>query len=233
MWGGAETAAKQEPAGSSQTGKARVALCGSCRLFRDSLAQVLANEPDLEVVAKCSSLEEMLSALASRPVDVTLLIAPPGEPLPSAFFEPAWEGGFQGRVLVVAAALNPAVAMQLIRLGAVGFLRTEDPPEALAQSIRRAMSGEAWLDQQHLRALAEAFAQGAEKDLQSALVETRPKLTTREQAVLRYVVNGLSNRDIARKLNLSEESVKSAMQRLFAKAGVRTRSGLVRIALQK
>ena len=57
-------------------------------------------------------------------------------------------------------------------------------------------------------------------------------LTTREQAVLRGVFEGFSNKEIAAQLQISEGSVKAVMQQLFDKTGVRTRSQLVRIALE-
>ncbi len=61
---------------------------------------------------------------------------------------------------------------------------------------------------------------------------TQP-LTERERAVLKGVFEGLSNKEIAVKLQISEGSVKAAMQQLFDKTGVRTRSQLVRIALER
>jgi DNA-binding NarL/FixJ family response regulator len=58
-------------------------------------------------------------------------------------------------------------------------------------------------------------------------------LTPRERAVLKAVFEGLSNKEIAAKLQISESSVKAALQQLFEKTGVRTRSQLVRIALER
>jgi two-component system nitrate/nitrite response regulator NarL len=61
----------------------------------------------------------------------------------------------------------------------------------------------------------------------------RPSLNARELDALRLVVQGLSNKEIAARLNISESAVKNTLQQLFGKAEVRTRSQLVRIALER
>jgi two-component system nitrate/nitrite response regulator NarL len=58
-------------------------------------------------------------------------------------------------------------------------------------------------------------------------------LTSRETEVLRSLVQGLANKEIAARLEISESTVKNTIQQLFAKAGVRTRSQLVRVALEQ
>ena len=61
----------------------------------------------------------------------------------------------------------------------------------------------------------------------------RAVLTERDKTVLRFVFQGLSNRDIAERLKISESGVKSSLRQLFDKLGVRTRAQLVRIALEQ
>jgi two-component system nitrate/nitrite response regulator NarL len=61
----------------------------------------------------------------------------------------------------------------------------------------------------------------------------RAKLTERERRVLSFVFEGLANKQIADRLNVSETSIKASLQQLFAKTGVRTRSQLVRVALEQ
>ena len=61
----------------------------------------------------------------------------------------------------------------------------------------------------------------------------RPSLNSREMDVLRLVVQGSSNKEIASRMNISESAVKNALQQLFGKTEVRTRSQLVRVALER
>jgi DNA-binding NarL/FixJ family response regulator len=86
-------------------------------------------------------------------------------------------------------------------------------------------TGEIWVDERCLRDLAQAVAQP----------EPRPagrNFTQRERDVLKGVFEGRSNKEIGAALEISESSVKAALQQLFQKAGVRTRSQLVRVALE-
>lgn len=91
------------------------------------------------------------------------------------------------------------------------------------QAIRLVASGEAWIDPQVLRLLAERYPNYQDRGLNG--------LTEREERVLEGVIGGLSNRKIAARIGASESTIKNALQFLFSKAGVRTRSQLVRIAL--
>ncbi len=100
-------------------------------------------------------------------------------------------------------------------------------PGQLIDAIRRVANGGTWLDDGTLRSL---IADSSErKDLES----TVRSLSERQRQVLRSILDGLSNKEIAAKLQVSETSLKSTIQELFNKAGVRTRSQLVRIAIEK
>ncbi len=59
------------------------------------------------------------------------------------------------------------------------------------------------------------------------------RFTERDQLILRFVVEGLANKEIAGELGISESAVKASLQQLFAKTNVRTRSQLVRVALEE
>jgi DNA-binding NarL/FixJ family response regulator len=112
----------------------------------------------------------------------------------------------------------------MLRSGASGIFLDSDSPARLVQAIRLVASGEAWVDQKVLRMLAERFSP----------MENRwfGALAQREQTVLEGVIDGLSNRKIGDRIGVSESTIKATVQRLFSKAGVRTRSQLVRAALE-
>jgi len=88
------------------------------------------------------------------------------------------------------------------------------------------MAGETWLDENAIQSLVRVskHPQGAD--------QTTP-FTARETQVLHGVFEGLSNKEIGSRLDISESSVKAALRQLFQKTGVRTRSQLVRIALEE
>jgi two-component system nitrate/nitrite response regulator NarL len=132
--------------------------------------------------------------------------------------------GFSGRVLVVTAGLPNADAVELIKLGVSGIFLKKDPPEALHRNIREVAAGKVLIDQSYLQSLLSAATDGNESSL---------RLTDRDKQVIRGVLEGLSNKEIASNLAISETAVKASLQQVFAKTGVRTRSQLVRVALEQ
>ena len=195
-------------------------------LFREGLTRLLRTEPDFEVVGQCATIEEAMPLLAAHPVDVVLLDVDLGRERGSAFMTRAREMGYRGRVLVVTAGLRADEAAFFLREGAAGIFLKHDSPAVLARSIRRVMDGEASIDQRMLAGLLQTGGHGAEEG-------ARAELTQREREVLRGVFEGRANKEIAAALAVSESSVKATLQLLFHKTGVRTRSQLVRIALEQ
>jgi DNA-binding NarL/FixJ family response regulator len=205
--------------------KIRLLLVDDHALFREGLARLLASEPDFELAVPCASGEEALRVLESREIDLILLDYDLGAETGSRFLVLAGRTGFQGRVLVVTAGLGDNEVAEMLRLGVTGIFLKHNPPSLLAKAIRKVMAGEIWLDQRYLKILLQ---ESRSNDLESR----GRKLSEREREVLRSVFQGLANKEIAVRLQVSESSVKATLQQLFFKTGVRTRSQLVRVALE-
>ena len=203
----------------------RILVVDDHTLFRESVARLLAAEPDFEIAGHCSSAEEALRLVAGTPVDVVLLDYDLGEYKGTDFLAKAQAAGFTGRVLVVTAGVTELEAAEMIRQGIGGILRKHCSPSALAQSIRDVHAGEDYFEPGYVRSVLAG--------LEAPPQEYRgKKLTDRECQVLRHVFEGLANKEIAGRLQISESSVKATLQQLFQKTGVRTRSQLVRMALE-
>jgi two-component system nitrate/nitrite response regulator NarL len=205
--------------------KIRILLIDDHALFREGVTRFLASEPDFEMTGHCASVDEALDILGRTPADVVLLDFDLGAEKGTRFLVRAGERGFSGPVLVVTAGLTDAEAAELIRRGVAGIFHKHNSPELLVAAIRKLIGGEAWLDQRYLRMLLS----GGPVDDQLG----EPRLSERERDVLRAVFEGLANKEIAARLQVSESSVKATLQQLFSKTGVRTRSQLVRIALEQ
>jgi DNA-binding NarL/FixJ family response regulator len=207
----------------------RLVLLDDEALFRTSLGRLLASEPGLEVVRECSTCAEALEVLSDSPVDVVLLDFDRAAEGREGFMPAARRNGYRGRFLVVAGAADVSESAMAIRLGASGvFLKTE-PPERLVQAIAFVANGAAWLDQRVIQLLA---AQPVDGPLPLDGHGSASPLTDRDKKVLMGILEGLTNRRIGDGLGISEASVKASVQHLFQKAGVRTRSRLVRAALE-
>jgi two-component system nitrate/nitrite response regulator NarL len=203
----------------------RILVVDDHRLFRESVARLLAAEPDFAIAGHCASSQEALDLIARSPVDVVLLDYDLGDGKGTDFLANAQIRGFSGRVLVVTAGVTELEAAEMIRRGIAGILRKHCSPAALAQSIRDVSSGKDYFEPGYVRSVLEGVAT-PKPDFQ------RKKLTERERQVLQLVFEGLANKEIADRLQVSESSVKATLQQLFAKSGVRTRSQLVRTALE-
>jgi two-component system, NarL family, nitrate/nitrite response regulator NarL len=204
----------------------RLLLLDDHTLFRESLSRLLDAEPDFEMVADCSSVEQAIEVLRNRAVDLVLLDYDLGSERAPDFLDRAHELGLAPRVLMVTAGVTPSESVQILNEGASGIFLKHSSPALLAEAIRKVNSGETWVDQRCLRDIVHVASQP----------EGRPAtkdFTERERAVLRGVFEGLSNKEIGARLGISEGSVKAALQQLFHKTGVRTRSQLVRIALEQ
>jgi DNA-binding NarL/FixJ family response regulator len=206
--------------------KTRLLLLDDHALFREGLSRLLATESDFHLVGQCATSAEALQVLVKQAVDLVLLDYDLGEEHGFEFIRKARDAGFTGRMFIVTAGMSDADSVRALGHGVCAIFLKTSPPDQLSQAIRKVMAGEIWIDERCIHALVRAVDRSGE-------AEHRRQLTDRERDVLKGVFEGLSNKEIAASLSISEGSVKSALQQLFVKTGVRTRSQLVRVALEE
>ena len=199
----------------------RVLLVDDHTLFRESVSGALNADPGMRM-EHCGSIREALQILSEHPFDMVLLDHDLGAERASQFVPAAREAGFEGRVLVVTAWVSENEARRLLRQGVSGIFLKQAPLEELKAAIRTVASGGTFLDH--------SFARSAENELAE---ENAPMFNERQRRVLRFVIEGLSNKEIAWRLQISESYVKAILQTLFQKTGVRTRGQLVRVAFEQ
>ncbi len=209
----------------SSTRRARILLLDDHALFRESVARLLASEPGFEVTAHCNSIDDALAVLLKMDVDIVLLDFDLGQRNGGDFIRLARRQGFKGKILVVTAGVGKDQAIDLVRDGVSGIFMKHDSAALLADGIRDVLAGKVWFDQELL--------QKAMAGVASTRESKAGRFTERERQVLAYVFEGLVNKEIADKIGVSESSIKATLQQLFSKTGVRTRSQLVRIALEQ
>jgi two-component system response regulator DesR len=196
----------------------RVMIAEDQAMVRGALAALLALEGDIEVVAQVGRGDEVAeAAIAARP-DVALLdIEMPGldglsaagvlrERLPSC------------RVLILTTFGRPGYLRLALERGAVGFLLKDAPASELANAIRRAKEG--------LRTVDPALAL-------AALSEGSNPLTDREREVLVVSMEEATVADIARRLFLSEGTIRNHLSAAIQKVGAHNRAEAVRLAQEK
>jgi DNA-binding NarL/FixJ family response regulator len=195
--------------------KIRIVLIDEHSLFRESLSLLLQDEADLEIAGSCATIRDALAVLETTPADLVLLDEDIGDGEAWSFFARARHRGYHGRVLIVTDRVNAADILWVLRAGCSGVFSKHRSPAQLIEAIRQAAAGEIWIDPaaQSLEAAGTPF-------------------TPRESSVMDAVAQGLANKEVAARLHISEGAVKAALQQLFAKTGVRTRTQLVRIVLE-
>jgi two-component system nitrate/nitrite response regulator NarL len=196
-------------------------------LFREGLCRLLETAPGFRVVGQCASAAEAIIALRKIPTDVVLLDYDLGEERGSSLIAELEKTQKKVKILMVTAGMTDSATLQSMEAGAYGVFSKQNNPEQLIEAIRRVASNEIWLDKDAIRSLVSARSAHVEQ------VEHQRPLTPRQREVLRGILDGLTNKEIAWNLKVSETSVKAVIQELFYKAGVRTRSQLVRIAIEK
>jgi two-component system, NarL family, nitrate/nitrite response regulator NarL len=198
----------------------RALLIDDHALFRESVAGVLT-DPGL-AIDHCATIREGVRMLAEGDYELVLLDHDLGVERASLFLPAAREAGVEVRVLVVTAWISENEARRLLRQGISGIFLKQASIEDLREAIRITASGGQYLDRSFSRMSGEIRRQ-----------KEAPIFNDRQRRVLRFVLEGLSNKEIAWRLQISESYVKAILQSLFKKTGVRTRGQLVRVAFEQ
>jgi two-component system nitrate/nitrite response regulator NarL len=141
------------------------------------------------------------------------------------FIVEAKKRSFAGHILVVTAGISGPEALQLVQAGVAGILHKHHSTDALCKTIHKVAAGEVCLEQDYLTALFRSVDRTREP--------TRPRLTDRDKKVLRFIFQGLTNKEIGSRIEISEGAVKFSLRQLCEKLGVRTRAQLVKVALEQ
>ncbi|TMA46241.1 MAG: response regulator transcription factor [Deltaproteobacteria bacterium] len=195
----------------------RVAIADDHALFRQGLISLLGMTDDVSVVAETDCAEAIQPMVAATPCDILLLDLQMER---SSLIDIAAVSP-QTDVIVVTASEGVESALAAIRAGAKGIVFKRFAVETLMDAIRTVSSGQVFMP----------------APLQTRLVgelrePSHEPLTAREREIVRHVAAGLRNSEIAAKLFISEETVKTHLGNIFKKVAVRDRVQLTRYALR-
>jgi DNA-binding NarL/FixJ family response regulator len=198
-------------------------LADDQRVVREGLEMLLGLLPGIEVVGTAADGEEAVRLAVARAADVVLmdLRMPRLDGIEAtrrlADARPA------ARVIALTTYADEPTVLGALRAGARGYLTKDAGAEEISRAIQAVARGEAALDTAVARHVVGAVAQAESPPLPDGL-------TPREAEVLRLIAEGLSNQEIAERLVVSPATVKSHINRVFAKAGVRDRAQAVAYA---
>lgn len=201
------------------------------RTFADALAERLAAEAGLLVMAAAESVEPVRRLLVGRHVDVALLDAELPEALPFATEMACARGAAPHPVRVIMLGTVPEATriVEALRAGIAGWVRKDESIQHLLEAVRGVMRGETWLPAAAVGFVLRLLLDGS--DLQSTPgAYPLAALTAREREVLSYLAQGMRRREVAEHMHLSPNTVRSHMQNLMGKLEVHTTLEAVALA---
>ena len=207
--------------------KIRVLAADSTRMSSQLLAEALAQDRQFEVTGIEPKGSSILEVVAQRKPHVVLV---------SSVLEQSSTLGFdltrqvraaypEIRVILLMDTCSRSAVVEAFRCGAQGVFSRTESSKTLAKCINSVHQGQVWASSAELRYLIEAFQESAPVPLVDSRLEAI--LSKREQDVVRCVAEGLSNREIASRLKLTEHTVKNYLFRIFDKLGVSSRVEVV------
>jgi DNA-binding NarL/FixJ family response regulator len=204
-------------------------------IVRSGLVMILEAEPDISVVGEASNGADAvrLTRVAKPDIVVMDVRMPEVDGIAATRMVTADEQNQDPdrltKVLILTTFSDDAAVHDALRAGASGFLLKHAAPQDLVSAIRRLAGGDAWIDPSVAGKVIDALARvpDGRKSTASSLIDN---LTAREREVLSEMALGLSNTEIAKRLFLSEATVKTHVARVIMKTGSRDRTQAVVIA---
>jgi two-component system nitrate/nitrite response regulator NarL len=198
----------------------RLIIADDHAIFVKGLRSLLEAEPGFAVVGEACTGDEAVRITQTLRPDILLLdLAMPGLTGMEALGELA-TAPVPVRTIVLTAAIEKPEIVKALQLGAAGVVLKTSPPEVLFKSIRSVMAGQHWIGREAVSDLVAAL-----RACDQTPPPPRPRfgLTPRELEITSAVVSGLSNKEIARKFVLSEDTVKHHLTNIYDKVGASNR----------
>ena len=212
----------------------RVLIVDDHALFRRGLEMVLAEEPDIELVGEASDGAEAVAKAGEALPDVVLMDIRMPKSSGIEACRAMKEVAPSAKIVMLTISDEEEDLFEAIRAGASGYLLKDIPYDEVADVVRAVHGGQSLINPSMAAKLLTEFAALAKRDGEERAQEVpAPKLTDREMEVLRLVARGMNNRDIAKELFISENTVKNHVRNILEKLQIHSRMEAVMIAVRE
>jgi DNA-binding NarL/FixJ family response regulator len=191
-------------------------------LLREGLAMLLAQEHDIEVIGEAADGLQAIGMAEALQPDILLLDGQmPGlgglEALPQIRKKSPLT-----HVLILFGSCEDEFMSNALRLGARGLLSKSLGHKDIIRAIRATHAGEMWAERKLLAEVLESLRQKVQ-EVDPPLSEMQASLTDREQEIVKWVIHGMTNKEIAARLGISDKTVKAHLNRIFSKLKISRR----------
>jgi two-component system, NarL family, nitrate/nitrite response regulator NarL len=210
----------------------RILIADDHPVFRHGLRALLQAEPGMEVVGEAVDGAEAVRMARELKPDVLTLNLTAEEVSGSEVLQQVANFIPPVRTILLTRAANRQQIVQALQLGARGVVLRDAPTQAVIKSIRAVMAGEYWIARENISDLVHVL-RASQKRAPKEKKQRNRRLTARELEVVSAVVAGYTNKDIAQKFSLSEDTVKHHLTNIFDKLGVSNRLELAILAISR
>ena len=203
-------------------------------LFRRGLEMVLAAEDDIELVGEASDGAEAVQKAGESLPDVVLMDIRMPKSSGIEACRAMKEVAPSSKIVMLTISDEEGDLFEAIRAGASGYLLKDIPLDEVADVVRAVHGGQSLINPSMAAKLLTEFAALNKRDQEERAEQVPPpKLTDREMQVLKLVAKGMNNRDIARELFISENTVKNHVRNILEKLQIHSRMEAVMIAVRE
>jgi DNA-binding NarL/FixJ family response regulator len=203
-------------------------------LFRRGLEMVLESEPDIELVGEASDGEEAVSKAGESLPDVILMDIRMPRISGIEACRALKDVAPSAKIVMLTISDEEEDLFEAIRAGASGYLLKDIPLDEVADTVRAVYGGQSLINPSMAGKLLTEFAALARRDDEEPPQQVpAPRLTDREIQVLRLVARGMNNRDIAKELFISENTVKNHVRNILEKLQIHSRMEAVMVAVRE
>ena len=205
----------------------RVFLLVENRLLREALVRLFRKRSDLLVVGESGETALTLCDVLDSKCDVLVIASFKADWLPESFtLDTVGQLGF--KVVMIGMDCDEEQFLTTVRAGVTGYLLKEASASEVVAAVRSVSRGEAVCPQQLCQTLFRSVAQAA-KEAGASNSCSRPDLTLRQQQLISLIAKGLTNKEIASRLNLSEHTVRNHIHRILRQVDAESRSEAVEV----
>ena len=234
--GGGPASSAVPPDASSRTEPIRTMIVDDHALFRRGLEMVLDEEGDIDLVGQASDGAEAVEKAAESLPDIVLMDIRMPRSSGIEACRAMKEAAPSAKIIILTISDEEEDLFEAIRAGASGYLLKDIPLDEVADTVRAVHGGQSLINPSMAGKLLTEFAALAkrdEEDADRAQEVPAPRLTEREMQVLKLVARGMNNRDIAKELFISENTVKNHVRNILEKLQIHSRMEAVMVAVRE